>query len=384
MHTLCYNTHGDNMKKLISLCTILLIMSGCSTKSNHSEKFSSQMSDVGFDTFVSLSLYTKDEETYKTYETIVKDMFLHYNALFDKYNTYEHVNNIHTINEQAGIAPVKVDPEIIDVLKLSKTFSEKTNNQFDITMGPVLEIWHDYRDAGVIANNEGVESILPSLSELEQAKSCAGWDKVEINEDEQTVYLNQSCASLDVGSVAKGYATEKVAQKLEEAGVEAGIVNAGGNVRLIGTKPDDTAWKVGIQVPDIISSTTDSLATVALESASSFVTSGDYQRYFMHNDELIHHIIDPTTLFPAKHFRAVTVIDPTSSGEADILSTSLFTLSYEDGMSLIQSLNEQDHNINAIWVFDDTDELPQDVETIKAGKYTIIATKGIINNITVN
>lgn len=372
------------MKKLRTICMILLVLSGCTSKSSSLEKFSSQMTDVGFDTFVSLSLYTKDEESFLCYEEIVKETFRHYNALFDKYNAYDGINNIYTINQNAGIAPVKVDSEIIDLLKLSKTYSEITNNQFDITMGPVLEIWHHYRDAGTIANNEGVESTLPSIEELEEAKTCVGWDNVEINEKEQTVFLKKSCANLDVGSVAKGFATEKVAQKLESEGVASGIVNAGGNVRLIGTKPDESDWKVGIQVPDIISSTTDSLATVSLGSQSSFVTSGDYQRYYMHDGKLIHHIIDPTTLYPANHFRAVTVIDPNSSAEADILSTSLFTLSYEEGISLITSLKEQGHEIEAIWVFDDTDEIPQNVETIKAGKYTMIASDGIKDQIEVN
>lgn len=358
----------------------LLLLSSCSNNTKL-EKFTSQLSEVGFDTFVSLNIYTTDVETYKTYETMVVDAFHHYNELFDKYNAYEGVNNIYTINEQAGKEPVKVDQEIIDMLLLSKAFSEKTNNQFDITMGPVLEIWHSYRDAGTIANEKGSESTLPSIEELQEAKTCVGWDNVEINEVDQTVYLTKECASLDVGSVAKGYATEKVAQALEKEGVSAGIINAGGNVRLLGNKPDGSDWKVGIQIPDMLASATDSLATVSFDTPSSFVTSGDYQRFYMYNDKMIHHIIDPTTLFPANHFRAVTVIDPESSAEADILSTSLFTLSYEDGRNLLESLNEQGHNLNAVWVFDDTNDIPTNVETIKSGNYTLVATDGIKDQI---
>lgn len=364
------------MKKLIGLCLGLLLLGGCSTTSQ-TEKFSSQLTDVGFDTFVSLSIYTKNESTFKKYEANVVEAFQHYNSLFDKYNAYDGINNIYTINEMAGKEPVKVDEDIIEMLLLSKDFSEKTNNQFDITMGPVLEIWHDYREAGSLANEQGVESTLPSLAELEAAKTCVGWDKVEISEKDQTVYLNQSCASLDVGSVAKGYATEKVARTLENEGVTAGIINAGGNVRLIGTKPDSTAWKVGIQIPDILASATNALANVTFEEPSSFVTSGDYQRFYMNDGKMIHHIIDPSTLFPANHFRAVTVIDPYSSAEADILSTSLFTLSYEDGIKLINALNTQGHHIEAVWVFDENEELPANVEPIQSGMYVLIPTEGI-------
>ncbi len=368
------------MKKAMITCLLLFLFTGCS-KTENTEKYSSQMTDVGFDTFVSLTLYTTDEDTYNSYESMVKESFLHYHKLFDKYHAYEGVNNIYTINQKAGIEPVKVDPEIIELLKMSESFSIKTKYQFDITMGSVLEIWHTYRDMGTKANNEGTESQLPPLEDLQKAASCSGWDNVEINEEEQTVFLKKSCASLDVGSVAKGYATEKTALLLEEQGISSGILNAGGNVRLIGSKPDGSDWKVGIQVPDIVSSTTDSLATVSLPSAASFVTSGDYQRYYLHNDQLIHHIIDPSTLFPADYFRAVTVIDYDSSSEADILSTSLYTLSFEEGIQLIDSLQKEGHKIEAIWVFDDKNELPQNTKLIKAGKYTIAATDGIREHI---
>ena len=89
------------------------------------------------------------------------------------------------------------------------------------------------------------------MEELQQAKACVGWNNVEINEAESTVYLNQACASLDVGSVAKGFTAEKVAQELEARGLTSGILNAGGNVRVIGSKPDGSAWNAGILVPDL-------------------------------------------------------------------------------------------------------------------------------------
>ena len=91
------------------------------------------------------------------------------------------------------------------MLPLSKEFSQLSNNQFDITMGPVLEIWHNYRDAGLIAMENGEPTQIPTTEELEQAKACVGWENVEIDEEKNTVYLTQECASLDVGSVAKGF-----------------------------------------------------------------------------------------------------------------------------------------------------------------------------------
>lgn len=371
------------MKKFCILLLAVFLISGCSSAQKDVEKYTSQLTDVGFDTFVSLIIYTDSEETFKTYENKVIENFNFYNQLFDKYNDYTGINNIKTINDKAGIEPVKVDENIIELIKMSKEYSDKTHNQFDITMGPVLEIWHAYRDAGTIANNNGEESTIPTVEELEIAKTCVGWDNVEINEENQTVYLKTAGASLDVGSVAKGYATEKTAQDLEAMGVTSAILNAGGNVRIIGSKPDESDWNVGVQVPNIATYSTDSLATISLPNTSSFVTSGDYQRYYMYEDKMLHHIIDPQTLFPANHFRSVTVIDSKSSATADILSTSLFTLTYEEGKALIDSLNADEQHLNAIWVFDDTTAIPDNVETMKSGDYTIIATDGIRDKITI-
>ena len=108
--------------------------------------------DAGFDTVISLIAYADDETQFNEYFDLVRSEFKRYNALFDKYNDYEGVNNIKTINDNAGIQPVKVDADILEMLELSKQFSELSNNKFDITMGPVLEIWHEYREAGTQQN----------------------------------------------------------------------------------------------------------------------------------------------------------------------------------------------------------------------------------------
>lgn len=354
-------------------------MSGCSTKNTTStlQRYSMNFTDTVFNTFISFSGYATSESSFETFANLVKDDFRYYNQLFDKYNTYDGVHNIKTINDQAGIAPVKVEQDIIELLTLSKQFTNKTKGTFDITMGPVLEIWHQYREEGMKANEENRETTLPSIQDLEDAKQLSGWEYVEINEEESTVYLTKVGASLDVGSVAKGFATEKVARHLEAEGFSSGIINAGGNVRLVGTKPDQTSWKVGVQVPNFISSNTDSLMTLSLPSSASFVTSGDYQRFYYHEGKLMHHIIDSSTLMPVHHYRAVTVIEKDNQFLADILSTALFTLSYEEGKQLISSLKNEGHDIDVIWVFDDTTPIPQQVEIIENKNYKMVITDGV-------
>lgn len=367
------------MKKILCALLLLLTMSGCSEKAR--SKHTVTLSDVGFDTFVSFTAYTVNEAEFEKYTDTLKNAFQSYNKLFDKYNTYEGINNIKTINDQAGIAPVKVDDAVIELLKLSKSYDELSDHQFDITMGGVLEIWHQYRDAGTIANNEGKESSIPSEAELKKAEADSGWNNIEINEEEQTVYITNQNTSLDVGGVAKGFSVEKIAEQLEKDGLSSAIINAGGNVRLIGSKPDGSEWSVGIQIPDLKNQQTDSLLSLKFNDSSSFVTSGDYQRYYMYGDEIMHHIIDPDTLFPARHSRSVTVICQ-NSGVADILSTTLYTMSYQEGNAFLKKLKEtQNLSVDAIWVYDGLQPAEKGVETTEVNGYQIAMSDGLKDHV---
>lgn len=368
-------------KKLICFILITLLV-GCSVnKTENLKKYSDVSLDSGFDTAITLIGYTKDKAEFDRYFEIVKTEFKHYNQLFDKYHNYEGVNNIKTINDNAGKQPVVVDPPIIEMLVNARTWSEKTNNEFDITMGALLEVWHNYREEGLNANENGEMGKIPSVTELETAMACTGWENVEIDETENTVFLNNPCTSLDVGGIAKGFATEKIAVEIENRGLKNGIVNGGGNVRTIGNKPDGDTWNVGLENPDGGFDSV-SLDTLTLNNSMSFVTSGDYQRYYLAEDGLLyHHIIDPKTLYPARNFRAVTIVTK-DSGLADILSTSLFTLSYEDGLKLINSFNQEhpDDLVEAVWIFDKTSQ-PQNLKGKVSGNYYLVPTENLYKNL---
>lgn len=356
------------MKKILTLllCSCMLL-TACSKK-KELNKYTTTLLDVGFDTFVQFTAYTEDEDTFKSYGLDLQEQFKHYNALFDKYNTYEGVNNIKTINDNAGIEAVKVEDDLMEMLVLAKQYSTYSSSHFDITMGSVLEIWHNYRE-----DAETNPPAIPSMEELTAAKTNSGWEFVEINEAEQSVYITNKEVSLDVGAIAKGFACEKVAQDLQKDGLTSGIINAGGNVRLIGDKPNGSLWEVGIQIPD--ASLSDSLIRVKMSKDMSFVTSGDYQRFYMYENQMMHHIIDPTTLFPSRHARSVTVITA-DSGIADMLSTTLFTMSYEDGNKLLETLRENGIEVEAIWLFDETNDLPEDIKLTRQG-YSIQYTDGL-------
>lgn len=361
------------MKKFLLVLIAALTLAACTpnTQSNALQRFSNQTVEGGFDTIITIIAYTNTQQEFTKYYDLMKDEFYRYHQLYDKYNSYDGVNNIYTINQQAGIAPVVVDQAIIDMLLLSKEWHEKSNGLFDVTLGAVLKVWHNYRENGLIDNQNGLEAAIPDLATLQEAKKCTGWEFIEIDEQAKTVYINDACASLDVGGVAKGYATEMVASKLASEGLKYAVINAGGNVRTIGNRGDNQPWAVGIESPDM--GLSDSLDTIRLPKTGSFVTSGDYQRFFVGPGGVTyHHLIDPNTLQPGRNMRSVTVVME-DSGLADIISTILFLETYEEGVKLIESLQERypEQVIGAIWVFDQSDA-PANSQFINSGGYSVV------------
>jgi len=336
------------IKKQIMFLLVLITLfyvTGC--QQTEYEKYSDNFFGC-FDTYTTVVGYTRSKEEFETYFQLINSRFVELHKMFDKYNSYDGINNIKTINDNAGIKPVKVEKEIIELIVFSKEWYNKTKGRVNIAFGPVLEIWHKYFDD---AQYDPVNTAIPSLEELQTASALTDLNKVIVDEKNSTVFLMEKGMSLDVGATAKGFATEIVAKEAEEAGFKSGIISPGGNIRTIG-KPLDgirERWGIGIQDPDkpVVNDVENTLDTVYVNNAS-VVTSGDYQRYYIHNGKRIHHIIDPDTLMPGENFRAVTVVTE-DSGIADYLSTTLFLLPFEEGLSLVESID----GVEAFWVMPD-------------------------------
>ena len=322
---------------LVTIGILLMIF-----KEKAPEQFTYVDVDV-FDTVTFFIGYADDQETFDEQAIVLKKELARYHKYYTIYSSYEDLNNLRTINLNAGIAPVKVDPEIIDLLKFSMELYEKTNGQINIAMGSVLSIWHDYRTAGI---NEPENAKLPSMEELQEAAKHTDIHQIIIDEEASTVYLADPEMSLDVGSIGKGYAVQMVADYARELGYDNLIINCGGNVASVGPRADDSLWTLGIQNPDLTAKE-DVIKTVTFAD-KCLVTSGDYQRYYTVDGVEYCHIIDPDTLMPANHFKAVSII-ASHSGLADALSTALFNMSYEEGLALINGME----NAEAIWIFED-------------------------------
>ncbi|HPQ48068.1 MAG TPA: FAD:protein FMN transferase [Clostridia bacterium] len=335
------------MKKLIIYISIIaLSLSLVSCKSTEEKRYQAQFLEL-FDTLTQVIAYTADEDEFSDYADEIYSQLDEYHKLYDIYNDYPGINNIKTINDNAGIAPVEVDQRIIDLIKFGFDAYDRTSGKLNIAYGAVLRIWHDYREEGT---DDPEAAKLPPIDLLEEASLHVDIKKVIIDEVASTVFLEDPQMRLDVGAIAKGYAVERTALALIEDGFTSGLISVGGNIRSIGEKPDGNSWNLGVQNPDSTSEI-ENLHILFLKD-TSLVTSGDYIRYYTVEDRQYHHIIDPETLYPSDYFRAVTVVCH-DSGDADVLSTALFMMPYEDGLSLLQEYPGS----HAMWVLKDGSEL---------------------------
>lgn len=351
------------MKKiLLTLLSTILLLSGCSSTKLEPYDFTSIQ--LGFDTVISFRAYCQSEAEFEQYKQALSDAYLEYDQIFSKYNDFK--GNVKELNDHAG-EEVEVHPEIITLLKEAQKYQELSNNQFDVTMGALLSVWHHYREQ---AENE-ISYQIPSDDELTSVKDQRGWEHIEINAEKNTVKIKSKDISLDLGGIAKGYATQRVADKLAEMGLKHGFINAGGNVVVIGAKPDNSPIRVGLQIPDKTNLQTSSLMSISIDSRMAFVTSGNYQRYYEVDGKTYHHIIDPDTSMPAAFFDSVTIITPDST-MADALSTAFFNMSLEEGYQLLQQLQNDGIEIDVIWVSKEPFETYDGLKSITSEGYHIM------------
>lgn len=327
---------------LFFLVLILAVVFGQKQQESELARYQATFLDV-FDTKTDIIGYSTSEEEFTEQVTLIKEKLEYYHRLYDIYNEYEGINNIKTINDHAGIEPVEVSQDIIDLLLFSKEMYQQTKGQMNIAMGSVLEIWHDYRDAGI---NDPQNASLPPMEDLQAASAYCDINQIMIDEEAKTVYLPDANMSIDVGSIGKGYAVQRTAEYAREIGMESALLSVGGNVCAVGSKLDGNDWRIGIQNPDL-SSDEEYVRKVDIADAC-VVTSGDYQRYYMVDGVKYCHIIDGDTLMPANYFASVSIV-ANDSGTADALSTSVFNMPFEEGLAFINSLE----NVEAVWVLND-------------------------------
>ncbi len=344
---------------LLAICLVLPGMTGCqsptaTTSANEYQQYSYEFTGT-FDTVVQFIGYNKSQADFDRLTALAETRFRELNQLFDAYHNYDGINNLKTINDQAGQAPVTVAPELMDLIthaiEWNQTISDKTN----IAIGAAITLWQGYREQALA---DPTQAAVPTAAELASTLAHTDLSKIQLDQVAGTVTLTDAAMKLDFGAVAKGFATELVVQELIAAGAESLIVNAGGsNVRLIGHPMDGRAnWNVGVQNPSSLLADDPSsmvtpgavpdLSAIVSTRETSIVSSGDYQRYYIADGVAYHHLIDPLDGLPTHYYRAVTVVT-SDSGLADFLSTALFLLPYEQSRALAEQLP----GVEVLWIF---------------------------------
>lgn len=261
----------------------------------------------------------------KVIEAVVVKAFDEIKRIDGLMSRYKEGSEVSLVNKNAGIAPVKVGQELIEVLKEARKISELSDGAFDVTIGPLTNLW---------AFDMG-KDVVPPEEKIEELRRLVNYRKLKIDEAASTVFLEEKGMMIDVGGIAKGYSVAKAMKVFEDAGIKNVIINAGGNLNLRGTKRGKP-WKIGIQEPR----DEKKLLGVLNITDTSVSTSGDYQRYFVKDNIRYHHILDPKTGYPAKGLMSVTVTGRNET-MTDALSTAVFVLGAEKGAALMKKMGAE-------------------------------------------
>ena len=270
------------MRKLIALCLSLLLLlftAGCGTPK---EQQTVQKTTLLMDTVVTITLYDWTDET--TIDTAFEEI----SRLEDLLNVDHEGSDLDKLAKAAGKEWVAIAPETEEVLRLAKEYYTLSKGHFDVTAGPLIDLWDIHDGQGHYPTQEELDEVLPLTSS----------DDLLIEEGK--AYLSREGMIANLGAIAKGYIADQIKALLEGQGVEHAILDLGRNILLIGGKTEDTSFTVGIQDPNQAEGT---LAGLIQATGKSIVTSGIDERYFIYEGKRYHHVLDPFTGFPFGQFR---------------------------------------------------------------------------------
>lgn len=317
-------------KNLLQILILLLVTAGIIVSVVLTGRKGKSLNKDGyyFDTYVNLTVYSSKDSKYL--DECLK-MCERYDALFSP--TIEG-SDVYNINHAAGES-VKVDPETYYLLQRAIEFCEETDGAVDITIAPLMDTWGLSHESGILseAGITGNKS-KPSDIKIQDVLKNVDYRNV-ILEDDYTVRLKNPETKIDLGFIAKGYIADKLKEYLVSKDVKSAIISLGGNVVVIGTKPDGSDYNIGIKDPDNSGEIIESLKA----NNSSVVTSGTYERYVEYDGIKYHHILDTTTGYPVDNgIKSVTVLSD-SSLEGDALSTVCLILGEEGSKDILTKYN---------------------------------------------
>jgi thiamine biosynthesis lipoprotein len=254
------------------------------------------------------------------------------------------ISGVAAINRQAGIEPVKVRADLLDLLEKSLHYAELSGGAFDPTIGPLVKLW------GIGTENQRI----PPADEIAAALDLVNWRELIIDRDEGTAFLVREGMALDLGAIAKGYAADEAVRIAAEGGAKRAVIDLGGNISALGWREQKgknrmlrhMPWRIGVQNP--LEDRGAYIGVLQVHDAS-VVTSGVYERFFESGGVRYHHILSTENGCPVDNGLLSVTIVTKNSTEADALSTTVFTMGFEKGKALIDSIA----GAEAIFIFDD-------------------------------
>ncbi|CAH0122478.1 FAD:protein FMN transferase [Paenibacillus sp. CECT 9249] len=310
---------------VLSLVILLLGASGCAPISAPGASNGSGLpisrTYFAFDTIVTVKVYDErvTDAHFKELESLMKE-------IEGKLSRTIETSDVSQVNLQAGQEAVRVSDETFGLVRQAVGYAELTDGRFDPAIGPLVDLWQ--------IGKEGAK--VPPQADIERKRDLVDFRNIETDETNRTVKLAQSGMSIDLGGIGKGYAADRIAERLLEMGFKSAIIDLGGNIMAVGTKPGGELWNIGIQAPDEMRG--NPIGQIRVDN-QTIVTSGVYERYFMENGQRYHHILDTKTGYPVRNELISVTIVADRSADADALSTAAFALGLEEGLQLTQSLD---------------------------------------------
>ena len=252
------------MKKLklyvISLLILsITILSGCSS-SNNSTKEPLSHTEVVMGTVCTIQIFDSKDTS------ILDKAFDRLKDLENKVSINKEGTELDKVNEMSGKEAVVVGKDTFNIIKSGLNYGKISNGNFDITIGPIVKLW------GIGSENARV----PSEKEISEKKSLINYNDIVIDDEKSSIFLKKPNMIIDLGGIAKGYAADEIKNLLIDNGVKSAMVNLGGNLYILGNKPNGNQWKIGIQDPN--GGNNDTVGNM-LVNDKSIVTSGTYQRF---------------------------------------------------------------------------------------------------------
>ncbi len=322
------------MRKYILVIIICILFCGCQIKNDMAE-----IQMFAMDTFIDLKAQGENGE--KALLEAEKEI----NRLEKLFSPTIEQSEIFAINQYAAKQTVTVSKDTFDLIEKAKEYCNITEGAFDITIAPVVKAW---------GFTEEVKRV-PSDEEIQQKLQLVDNNKLHIDKQNSTVYLENENMSIDLGGIAKGYASNKVNEILKKNGVSSAVISLGGNVSVTGKRPDGTKWRIAVQDP----MNSEGYVGILNVEDTSVITSGVYQRFFEQNGKKYHHIIDTKTGKPTQNGLLSVTIVCDNGAMAD--ATSVMVAGLQKGSELWRKLD----NFGMIVITDSNEMyISEDIEDI--------------------